>query len=194
MTVDPPEVEERTFTLEEYERLPDEGGYRDELVRGRIVREPLPGAEHGWLTARLFHEIDARVRVAGLGLTLIETGFLLSVEPPTVRGPDVAFVGLDRLPKERLPKGFWKLAPDLAVEVVSPSNSAAEIQEKVLEYLSAGSRLVWVVDPKTQTVTAYRSPNDIRILFLDDVLSAEDILPGFQLALADLFAWRPPGS
>lgn len=190
----PGDIGTRTYTLEEYERLPDQDGWRDELVRGRIAREPQPGAEHGWLSARLFREIDRCAQESGSGMALIETGFLLSVEPPTVRGPDVAFLGIERLPGEGIPKGFWRMAPDLAVEVVSPSNSAAEIQEKVVEYLAAGSRLVWVVDPKTRTVTAYRSPRDIRILSGDDVLEAEDLLPGLRLALADLFApWRPPG-
>ena len=194
MVHDPADIAVRTYSLEEYERLPDEDGWRDELVRGRIAREPQPGAEHGWLSARLFRAIDRWAEDSGVGIALMETGFLLSVEPPTVRGPDVAFLAIDRVPEEGIPKGFWPLAPDLAVEVVSPSNTASGIQEKVLEYLAAGSRAVWVVDPKTRTVTVCRSPDDLRILSRDDALETPDLLPGFRLPLAELFApWRRRG-
>lgn len=87
------------------------------------------------------------------------------------------------------------MAPDLAVEVVSPSNTAAEIREKVLEYLACGSRLVWVVDPATRSVSAYRSRTEIRLLTEGDVLEGADVLPGFRLAITELFApYRPPGA
>jgi Uma2 family endonuclease len=167
--------------------MPEEDAYRVELVRGRVVREPRPGGKHGWLTGRLVARLESFAQERRLGIAVTETGFLLSVEPPTVRGPDAAFIARESLPAEGAPNGFWTRAPELAVEVVSPSNTAAEIQEKVLEYLESGSRLVWVVDPATRTVAAYRSREDIRLLTEDDVLESADVLPGFRLAIADLF-------
>ena len=180
------------LTLEEYEQLPEQDGYRDELVRGRLVRDQLPGAEHGWLVAKLFREIEAFVRERGLGLTVIEAGFVLEEDPPTVRGPDVAFIAEEDLPLEGISRSFWRVPPTLAVEVVSPSNKAADIQEKVLNYLDAGARLVWVVDPRTGSVTAYRSRSDIRLLRGGDVLDGADVLPGFAYPIADLFAPYQP--
>lgn len=174
-------------SLEEFERLPEEDAFRVELSRGRVVREPRPGAEHGWLAARLFRAIDGYVEEHGLGAVAIETGFLLSRRPATVRGPDVAFISKDHLPPEGIPTGFWPLAPELAVEVLSPSNIAAEIQEKVLEYLEAGTRLVWVVDPRSSTVTVWHPPRQARVLREGETLDGSDVLPGFELEVVDIF-------
>lgn len=181
------EMAEPLVTLEEFQRMPEEDAYRVELVRGRIVREPLPGAAHGWLTGRLVERIGSYAREHGLGIVVTETGFLLSVEPPTVRGPDLAFLARENLPPELPSEGFWRVAPDLAIEVVSPSNTAAEIREKVLEYLASGSRLVWVVDPATRSVSAYRSRRDIALLTVEDALEGGDVLPGFRLPIVQLF-------
>lgn len=182
------ETTERIYSLEEYERLPEEPGYRVELVEGRLVREQLPGPEHGWLTLELSTRIAEHVRRHRLGLALGETGFVLADDPPTVRGPDIAFIAREHLSEGGLPDGYWTIPPDLAVEVVSPSNTRAEIREKVLEYLSAGTRLVWVVEPRTRSVTVYRSRTDVRVLKDPDTLSGLDVLPGFTLAVAELFA------
>lgn len=119
---------------------------------------------------------------------VIAAGFILAVDPPTVRGPDVAFISSDRLPDGPLPDGFWPLAPDLAVEVVSPSNSAAHMQEKVLQYLDTGSREVWVIQPATRTVEVWRPDTSMRIVREDGTLDGGDVIPGFRLAIADLFA------
>lgn len=181
-------TKERIYTLSEYERLPEEDGHRVELVEGRLVREPRPNAEHSWLTTKLSALILAYTEKNGLGLTLAEPGFLLSDDPPTVRGPDIAFISRGNLPARGFPRTFWRVPPDLAVEVVSPSNTRAEIREKVLEYLSAGTRLVWVVDPRTRSVTAYRSRTDVRVLTGSDSLGGYDVLPGFRLRVSDLFA------
>lgn len=186
-----PRVEtiERLLTLEEYERLPDDG-YRDELVRGRLVREPLPGGIHDWVAGNLFRSLDRYAEQHSLGHVAFDTGFLLSRDPPTVRGPDVAFLSWERIPSEGPPKGFWETAPDLAVEVLSPSNTAAKINDKVLEYLAAGTRLVWVVDPETRCVTVYRSQKDVHVLTIDDALGGDEVLPGFRLPLSQVFDLR----
>ena len=175
------------MTLEEFRRLPEEDAYRVELSRGRLVREPRPGAEHGWLTGRLVRLLGSHVEKRDRGLVVTETGFLLEDVPPTVRGPDVAFIASERLAGHGIPTGFWTVPPDLAVEVVSPSNSAAEIQQKVLEYLEAGTRLVWVVDPGSRSVTVWRPPAEARLLRAGEVLEGEAVLPGFRLDVTALF-------
>ena len=176
------------MTIEEFERLPDEAA-RLELVRGQVVRELPAGFEHGGIGVQVASCPHAFVRRHGLGkVVAAETGFVLFDDPPTVRAPDVAFVARDRLPAD--PRGFARLAPDLAVEIVSPSNTHAEIQDKVFDYLDAGSRLVWVVEPRTRSVTAYRSRTEVRVVAGSDTLDGHDVLPGFQLRLDELFA--PP--
>lgn len=179
------------LSLEEFERLPESGDLRLELTDGRLVREPRPGARHGWLAGQLFRSLDAYAREKGRGLAVIEAGFLLSVDPPTVRGPDVAFISDLAIPPDEIPTGFWTVAPQLAVEVMSPSNSAAEIQERVVDYLAAGTSMVWVVDPHTRSVTVFRSRDEVQWLTERDVLDGLDVLPDFRIELSGLF---PPRS
>ena len=174
------------MTIEEFERLPDEAS-RLELVRGHVAREPLAGFEHGGIAAQIATCLYCFVRQHGLGKVVGgEPGFVLFDDPPTVRAPDVAFVGRDRLPKD--PRGFARLAPDLAVEIVSPSNTHSEIQDKVFDYLDAGTRFVWVVEPRRRTVTVYRSRNDIRILTSDEEIDGGEVLPGFRTPVSEFFA------
>ena len=116
------------------------------------------------------------------------TGFLVETGPDSLVGVNAAFVSRERLATvERFDK-FFPFAPDLAVEVLSPSNTAQEMDEKVALYFAAGSRLVWVFNPKRHTVAVYRSPLDVRILGEKDALDGGDILPGFTLDLSKLFA------
>ena len=175
-----------SISIAEYERLPEEPEYRVELSRGRLVREPQPGALHGELTGRIYVALHTHVMALRLGKVTNLTGFALTAIPRTVRGPDVAFIRAERVP-ETTPISFWPFAPDLAVEVASPGNSMADLQEKAIEYLEAGTQLVWIVEPRTRSVTVYRSFNDIALLRESDVLS-DPLLPGFSLSLAELFA------
>ncbi len=173
-------------SIEEFERLEEED-CRSELVRGRVVREPPAGYEHCRLASRIDRSLGEFVEKQALGEVLTgEPGFVLSENPPTVRAPDVAFVAAHRVP-EPVPVGFGRLAPDLAVEIVSVSNTLSEIHNKVFDYLDAGSRLVWVVDPGTRSVTAYRSRREIRILSGRDELDGGDVLPGFRFPLPAIF-------
>jgi Uma2 family endonuclease len=187
------------LTLAGFSSLPEEEGWRLELSEGRVVREPAPGMRHGHLASRVAALLRRFGEDRGLGLTFVDTGFTLASDPPTVRVPDVAFVSTvrvpdvafvstDRVPGEGLTDGFGEGAPDLAVEVVSPSNSASGIQRKALQYMDAGARLVWVVDPAGATVTVYRTRSDIRILAGDEVLSGEDVLPDLQVPVSELFS------
>lgn len=182
-----PDRDASSLTLEQFQRLPEDE-WRSELVRGKLVREPPAGMAHGRIAARIASLIVPLARERGLGAVFTaETGFILSDEPPTVRAPDVAFVSRERLPSDDLPEGFGRLAPDLAVEVASPSNTAAELHGKVLDYLEAGTRIVWLIEPGTGTVTVYRSRDDIRLLREEDELDGGDLLPGLLVPVADLF-------
>ena len=172
------------LSIEEYERLPDDPYYRDELSRGRVVREPPPGARHGAVAFEIASVLRDHVRNRDLGRIVMEAGFRLSITPATVRGPDVAFIARERLPAE-LPVGFWPFVPDLAIEVVSPSNSTSEIETKVLEYLDAGARMVWVVDPESRTARIYAG-NEARIVRENEILHAGTIMPDFSIPLASI--------
>lgn len=173
------------LTIEEFERLPDDG-WRLELVRGQVVREPPAGFEHGGVAFRIGSLLLRFIDEHALGMIVgTDSGFVLFDDPPTVRAPDVAFVREDRLDFDRT--RFAPLAPDLAVEVLSPSNTMSEIHDKVLDYLDAGSSLVWVVDPRSRTVTIYRSREEIRLIAADGEIDGGDVLPGFRCKVSELF-------
>lgn len=115
-----------------------------------------------------------------------ETGFRLSQNPDTVRAPDVAFVTTDRLPSEHAP-GFFPGSPDLAVEVLSPTDTMSEVQAKVQDWLDAGTKQVWVADPDKRTVVIYRPQRVMEVFTSGDELRVDDLLPGFTLQVADVF-------
>lgn len=174
------------MTAAEYARLPEDGR-RHELRAGTLVSEPLPFPRHAQLQARLAHALSTFVDANGLGVVLTDGGFLLSRAPDTVRGPDVAFVRRDRYDAAEASRGFFRGAPDLAVEILSPSNRPAEIHAKIADYLAAGARLVWVLDPARRAVTVHRSLLDRRRLGSDATLDGEEVLPGFAIAVGRLF-------
>jgi Uma2 family endonuclease len=156
---------------------------RTELVRGvLVVREPA-GYVQGDIAMRLGAAIHSYVDAHGLGRVFAaETGFTLARKPDTVRAPDVAFISNERLP-DSPPRGFAELAPDLAVEVLSPDDSPGEILEKVADWLKAGTHLVWVVDPRRVTARVYRADGSGSILGERDAFDGEALLPGFSCAL-----------
>jgi Uma2 family endonuclease len=176
------------MTIQQFERLADDDT-RMELVRGSLVREPPAGGEHGTLAGALIIAIGTFVRRHGLGVVCgSETGFILAVDPPTVRAPDVAFVARARCPAEGVPRGYWPIAPDLAVEVVSPSNTAQQLLDKVGDYLQAGTRLVWLVYPRTRSAIVHRSEKAAVLIEESEFLDGGDVLPGLRLLLSDIFA------
>ncbi len=157
---------------------------RTELVRGAlVVREPA-GYQHGDVAMRLAAAIFAHVEAHGLGRVFAaETGFTLTRNPDTVRAPDVAFISAARLP-EPPPRGFAELAPDLAVEVLSPDDRPGEVLAKVGDWLNAGARLVWVVDPVRVVARVYRADGSESVLGETDALRGEDLLAGFEYPLS----------
>ena len=174
-------------TAEQLLRMPDDG-YRYELVAGKLKRRNLAGWSEGAAAGELLALLGMYVIETNLGRVLgAGTGFLLARDPDTVRAPDVAFLGKDRLQGEDPGEGFWPGAPDLAVEVLSPGDTTGEVDEKVGAWLDAGAGMVWVVNPKWRAVTVYRSATEIRTLTEDDVLGGEDVVPGFHCRVGDIF-------
>lgn len=160
---------------------------RTELVRGQLlVREPA-SFWHGEAAVRLGAAIVAYVYPRHLGhVAAAETGFKLESNPDTVRAPDVAFVRSERF--AQLPRrGFPSLAPDLAVEVLSPDDRPGEAREKVADWLAAGTLLVWVVDPVERTARVYRADGSESAVAIDGALDGESVLPGFICTLASVF-------
>ncbi|MBI2877666.1 MAG: Uma2 family endonuclease [Candidatus Tectomicrobia bacterium] len=181
------DVSARPMTAEELIRLPDEGK-RYELIEGELRVMAPGGARHGTIAGTLCGLVSAHVRAHNLGVVCAaETGYRLKRDPDTVRAPDLSFVSHDRIPPQGIPDSYWDLVPDLAVEVVSPSDTADEVLEKVGVWLAAGTRMVWVVHPKTRTVTSYRSLKEIRVLTAEESLEGEDVVPGLSLRIGDLF-------
>jgi Uma2 family endonuclease len=177
-------VTTRHLTVDEFGATAREGIW--ELVDGEPIEMLATGGESGWTSGILFAELLNHVRPRALGWVFPrETGFILFPDQETVRSPDAAFVAGDRL--ERPPQGFIPLAPDLAVEVLSPSDRMAEALGKVGMYLDAGVRLVWLVDPTTRTVTVYRPNAAPETLGGGDHLVGGDVLPGFALPVAEMF-------
>ena len=160
---------------------------RTELVRGVLmVREPA-GFRHGEVIMQLAKPLALFVDAHDLGRVLAaETGFKLASNPDTVRAPDIAFVSRRRVPSPS-PKGYPALAPDLVVEVLSPDDRPGEVLGKVAEWLSAGCRLVWVLDPDRRVARVYRADGSELLLAEHDALDGEDVLPGFSCQLVAIF-------
>ncbi|MFH1267853.1 MAG: Uma2 family endonuclease [Planctomycetota bacterium] len=168
--------------------MPDDG-YRYELVAGELRKMVPAGWRHGAVGGNLHSLLGYHVMEHNLGRVLgADPGFLLSRDPDTVRAPDIAFISRKRLEGEVPKEAFWPGAPDLAVEVVSPGDTTGEVDEKVKSWLDAGARIVWVVNPKWQSVTVYRSATDIKTLTENQKLTGEDLVPGFSCRVGDIFA------
>jgi Uma2 family endonuclease len=178
----------KPMTSAELLAMPDDG-YRYELVKGELIKMAPAGYEHGVRTIALTTPLDTHVKAHGLGVVCAaETGFILRQDPDTVRAPDIAFISRERVEKAGAVKSYWIGPPDLTVEVVSPGDTVKEVKEKVTEWIEAGARMVWVVSPKLRTITVYRSLTDVIILTEKDTLDGGDVVPGFQIKVADIFA------
>jgi Uma2 family endonuclease len=182
----------KLITADELLMMPHREGRNDirlELIRGELKKMSLTGAVHGILCVRIGVALEGFVELHDLGLVFgTGTGFLLSRDPDSVLGPDVAFLRKERLRDIENIEKFVPFGPDLAVEVLSPSNTVTEMDEKIALYFAAGSRSVWIVNPRQKTVAVYTSPHDVRILGVNDTLEGGEVLPGFALELSKLFA------
>lgn len=180
MTVETPP---RLMTADELLAMPDDG-MRHELVEGEVVATAPAGADHGEIAGRIAGYLGPFVRERKLGrMYIAETGFVLARDPDTVRAPDVAFVRAERVVHTAT---YVVGAPDLAVEVISPTDSYGEIDAKVTEYLAAGCRMVIVINPRNQTATV-TTPKGVKRLTIDDTLDGADVIPGWTLPMRELF-------
>jgi len=157
-----------------------------ELVRGHLVVRELPSTRHGAVAARLAYLLSDHMYRHDLGVVILDAGFEIESDPDTVRAPDVAFI--DRSRAGQLPAtGYARLAPDFAVEVVSPGDRAGELLAKVGQWLDAGTTLVWVVDPARAKASVYRDDGEVTIIVAaDGRLDGAPVLPAFTCSIADV--------
>jgi Uma2 family endonuclease len=180
-------VQEKLYTADEFwEKY--SSSKRIELMQGVPTEMTPAGTAHGAISMWFGHLILVYVEAHDLGLvTAAETGFVLSEDPDTVRAPDIGFIAKDRLTRPTTER-YFPGAPDLAVEVVSPNDKAAEIHGKVIDFLNAGTRLVWVVYPDSKTVMTYKQGAEAHIHDANSTLDGSDVLPGFSLPVRDIFS------
>jgi len=176
------------LTAEDLWRMPGNGRLR-ELVRGELRMMAPAGGDHGGITNNIAYLLTSHAKANRLGQVFAaETGYMLTRSPDTVRGADVSFIRAERIPPEGRPKGYWEIPPDLAVEVLSPTDTVEEIEEKVDDYLAAGTRAVWVVSPKRRTVTFYRPGSSPAIFSEGDTVDGGDVVVGFRCLASEFFA------
>jgi Uma2 family endonuclease len=174
-------------TADELLHMPDDG-WKYELDRGELIRMSPSGSRSSRVSRKTGSKLDAFVDEHHLGVCGdTDWGFRLASNPDIVRAPDVGFVRAERIPADGLPEGFWPGAPDLAIEVLSPSDRLADLLVKVQEYLAAGTSLVWVIDPETRRAFIFRPGQEPEIVNSDGELSGEDTVPGFVLRLSDVW-------
>ena len=180
-------VATRPITIEEFETFPREG--RWELINGEPVELALSVDESSSIGATIIGLLGSFIRPRGLGrLYGADGGFVLFPDRPTVRVPDAAFVRAERAPQGQARRSFPRLAPDLVVEVLSPSDRASEVVAKSEMYQEAGVPLIWRVDPEPKTITIIASGKSPRVLQSGDTLDGGDVLPGFSVPVAEIFA------
>ena len=189
-------ISTNTITAEQLLAMPDDD-HRYELIEGELHMMSPAGNLHGETAANITALLWNHVRHHRLGKVFAaETGFLLARDPDMVRAPDVAFVANDSLPTSDSVSSFLPLAPNFAVEVVSPNDSSTYVEAKAQMWLEAGTAMVLVVDPATRMVRVYRTRDSIDVLTGSDELDASDVVPDWKLAVADFFSqsrsYRPP--
>ena len=179
------------MTADEFFDFCDRNDGRYELVDGKVIELAPANEQHGNAAFNIAGSFYVYSRQSGTGIGGVETGYRVRQDPDTVRGPDVSFNLHSRAEEEQLLPRFIPGAPDIAVEVVSPSNTAAQVQRKVAEYLAAGAQRVWVVHTATRRnprrVLVHRADGATITYAGDDVITDEELLPGFSLPLSDIF-------
>lgn len=181
--------EERLLTAVEFAQLPVAGeGPCRELVRGVVILLPAPGFRHRFYQGNAYTVLWEYADNTRFGVVAADATFQTNQEPDTVRGTDVAYWTVARLPLEPGPGSAPLEAPDLCVEVVSSAKKLNQARERMEEFLASGVRMVWIVEPEFHTVTVYRNPGEGRVLHTTAYVNGEDVLPGFQCSVADFFS------
>lgn len=184
-------VKQRLVTAEELRDMPEVPGKRFELIDGAVVEMPGAGAEHLWIAFVLAQLLNNFARQHHLGFAVPDgLSYVLRRNPDKVRIPDVSFVAGVDVVRDGLPKSHWEGPPTLAVEVVLPNDRAVKIDERVQDYLAAGTRQVWVLRPNRRAASVYFPEADTRELVPDAILDGCDVLPGFSVRVGDLFEIR----
>ena len=165
-------------------------GVRGELIRGELCETMSTGGRHGETVMKTGILLGNFIMPRRLGrLAASDSGVLLERDPDTVREPDIAYISAERLPLDVQVTGYYEVVPDLIVEVVSPGDSAREVMDKALMWLSFGARMVWAVNPQTRSVDVYRAGERTFTLGESDTLDGLDVLPGFTCAVTDIFGF-----
>jgi Uma2 family endonuclease len=180
------ETNKKVWTDAELEALPEDG-YIHEVVNGELVKSPKNNWEHGDICAELLTAMRTFANAHKLGAVWdSSTGFRM--ENLNCRAPDISFIGRERLRGlKRREARFFQGAPDLAVEILSPSNTRRDVDERLKDYFSSGTKLAWIIDPDRELVEVCRSPTQRRLLGPGGSLDGEDLLPDFRYPIADLF-------
>ncbi len=173
------------MSLAEYERLPEDGMLH-ELIEGELIAVAHPKYRHMWISHTVRDALNEAAGTHGLGKSFIEMAYLIREDPPTLRVPGVSFVRAERL-RPPSDEGYLMFAPDLVAEILSPSDSAQEVREKVRQFLNAGTSVAWVVYPKLREVEVYCADGSARVLNEHQSLELPDLLPGFSLPVAKIF-------
>lgn len=182
-----PAIATKTWTDEAFMALPDDG-HHYEIINGELIDMGNSGALHGYVCSLTLAALAGYILPKKLGV-ILDSSTAFKMKNGNKRSPDIAFFAKERLQGMAvLPSGYLEGAPDLAVEVLSPGNTVEEIEDKLTEYFENGSRLVWVIHPTQHYVLVYRSAQEPdRLLKGKDSLDGEEVIPGFSLAIADLF-------
>ena len=159
---------------------------RSELINGKVVELMPPGAIHGEFAVTIASFLKGFVRGKNLGRVYVETGFVLQRNPTIVRSPDVSFIEISRLENGKSPQNFIEGAPTLAVEIVSPGDTWSEVESKTRLYIEKGTREVWIVEAESRTIEVRRVGQASRIYLQNETLQT-DVLPDFQMSLAEVF-------
>ena len=177
----------KLLTAEDLLRL-DSKGVKGELIRGEFRETMSVGVEHGQIVIKLGFLVGSVVIPNRLGRLIgSDAGVILERDPDTVREPDIAFISAARMPLEEEEHGYSEIVPDLVVEIASPSDSRREVNDKARMWHSYGVPLVWAAYPETRTIDVHRADGSIATLYEDDILDGGEILPGFAVAVSDIF-------
>jgi len=181
----------KPLSAEEFFELPDPpNGAKQELVKGEVIEMAAPGYEHGRIQTNIAGLLWQYLRGKKLGVAVTESGVLTERDEDdgdTVRGPDVSYYSAERVPLDRRIVKYCEVAPDLCIEVVSPSNTRKELRDKTQEYFAAGVRMVWVVEPEDRSVTVMTSVDRGQAYFEPAEVGGGDVLPGFSCRVAEIF-------
>jgi Uma2 family endonuclease len=179
------------YTPEDLLAMPDGKSY--ELVGGQLVERKV-GIESSWVAGQVYKQLDGFCESHGLGWALVpDAGFqCFPYEPGLVRKPDVSFVRYGRFPGGVLPKGWARIVPDLVVEVISPNETAYDLEDKLDDYRKVNVPLIWVINPKLRTVKVHRADGTFTYLRDNDELSGEDVVPGFRCPIREILPRREP--